>query len=811
MVPALLLALELELDAELWSSAAGFRLPIPAAATSEKEGDGVRSSCTSFGSTVLPDAMDMIFASLSSLDARILSFRRSLASPLSGSVMPVDESEQVRGGCLIEKEKGCQLCGKSSKTNYICLNPDCLFVGCGRDDKRHALEHYQLRHKPDDSRYHGFTLNTLAYQCWCYECDDVISPPVFRNMEPDDAATTVSSLNSTSNRRKSSRASVVQLPNGIALQALLNCPSIMGFFQKCCGFVYRHGNRRISESMCKLVDMMFSANMYQCGNYLMVRQVVSPSRLVREVKLINPMFHGYTQQDTMDFVRCIFERIHDEIKARIPCHEHSSDADGANSRRKSERLARQEENRKNGKSKDHPQYRSIISDTFGGLLRSEINCLTCSNISVKDDPFYDVSVQICATPEGSKPTKTSFGYIGNLFSSLGESIGLNGKPVKLETCLAAFCAPETLEGKDRYKCEKCNSLVDSKKSLKFKELPQVLCLQLKRFRHESYFSSKIGTHVLFPIDNMDMSPYLHPAASEESKRETRYYLSSVISHRGTFSGGHYVAYCRSLAAGQWLEFDDSTVTVVSEEEVAKVQAYTLFYSLVDWNARREREEWVSIISEAKPEETDGVYISREWYNRWCTMAEPGPLDNSELVCPHGYLSCEALVDPVELVQFLPIDAYNALSSRHGEVSEIAPLKSPVVCAQCIEEEKALDARRKQEEKDIQSLDTSAIKPGEFWYLISSEWLVAWGQFKSTCAPPPGPISNDRLMRGTEPRPNLLRGTHYRGVNRNVWHYFHGVYGGGPVLVRKSINIYGPEPERQEVDSSDEVYVDVVGQ
>jgi ubiquitin carboxyl-terminal hydrolase 20/33 len=398
-----------------------------------------------------------------------------------------------------------------------------------------------------------------------------------------------------------------------------------------------------------------------------------------------------------------------------------------------------------------------------------------------------------------------------LFSSLGESMGLNGKPVRLETCLAAFCAPETLEGKDRYKCERCNQLVDSRKTLKFKELPQVLCLQLKRFRHESYFSSKIGTHVFFPIDNMDMSTYLHSAASDETKRETRYYLSSVISHRGTFSGGHYIAYCRNLVTGQWLEFDDSIVTVVSEEEVSKVQAYALFYSLVDWNARSEREEWIATINEADPKGTEGVYVSREWYNRWLTMADPGPLDNGELVCSHGSLFCEKLVNPSDLVQFIPTSVYSALASRHGEISNMPPLKDPSNCQQCIDEEDALNARRKREEKDIQALDTSKIELGEFWYLISSEWLVSWGQFKSGTGAPPGPISNDHLMRDNEPRLNLLRGAHYRGVNRNVWQYFYRIYGGGPMLVRKSINIYGPSLEDQQVDSTDEMYVDVVGQ
>jgi ubiquitin carboxyl-terminal hydrolase 20/33 len=41
------------------------------------------------------------------------------------------------------------------------------------------------------------------------------------------------------------------------------------------------------------------------------------------------------------------------------------------------------------------------------------------------------------------------------------------------------------------------------------ELPEVLCIHLKRFRHELMFSSKIGCYVSFPLEGLDMRPYLH--------------------------------------------------------------------------------------------------------------------------------------------------------------------------------------------------------------------------------------------------------------------------------------------------------------
>lgn len=370
---------------------------------------------------------------------------------------------------------------------------------------------------------------------------------------------------------------------------------------------------------------------------------------------------------------------------------------------------------------------------------------------------------------------------------------------------------------------------------------------MKRFRHDSYFSSKINGHIIFPMDNLDLTPYIHESALQNGarscggtgRRETRYYLSAIISHRGTFGGGHYVAYCRHGGTGQWLEFDDSTVRVVREEEVAGIQAYVLFYSLVDWHARREREEWLpSIPLNTQPsgtEEKDGVYISRQWINRWSTIANPGPLDNGELQCPHGEIAPDREINVNHLVQWVPFGTYANLVRRHGECSGLAPLRIAHPCARCTEESTALAERRRREEEDIQALDTSSIKNGEYWYLISSEWLFRWGQFKAGEAPPPGPISNDLLLMpisGTdgeqarngsalnaESRPNLVRGTHYRGVNKRVWDYFVSIYEGGPPIVRKNINIYGPAPSPNQVinsnnntesSSTDEVYVDVVG-
>lgn len=42
-------------------------------------------------------------------------------------------------------------------------------------------------------------------------------------------------------------------------------------------------------------------------------------------------------------------------------------------------------------------------------------------------------------------------------------------------------------------------------------------------------------------------------------------------------GGHYIAYCRNNLNNLWYEFDDQSVTEVSESTVQNAEAYVLFY------------------------------------------------------------------------------------------------------------------------------------------------------------------------------------------------------------------------------------------
>lgn len=82
----------------------------------------------------------------------------------------------------------------------------------------------------------------------------------------------------------------------------------------------------------------------------------------------------------MDFFRLILDRLHEELKYAVPASALIEDsANNRKMRRKSGRLA--SKNNVNGEeSGEKIVYKSVISDTFGGILRSEVQCHKCNKV-----------------------------------------------------------------------------------------------------------------------------------------------------------------------------------------------------------------------------------------------------------------------------------------------------------------------------------------------------------------------------------------------------------------------------------------------
>ncbi|RWS29211.1 ubiquitin carboxyl-terminal hydrolase 31-like protein [Leptotrombidium deliense] len=175
----------------------------------------------------------------------------------------------------------------------------------------------------------------------------------------------------------------------------------------------------------------------------------------------------------------------------------------------------------------------------------------------------------------------------------------------LTDCFEMYFREEKLAGENAWVCPACKRRQQCIKRLSLWSVPQVFIVHLKRFRQASTTQrNKLSTLVLFPLNGLDMNPYLVPKlkfchnqtakinaangvintlpASHRSSRyvkneENVFDLYAVCNHNGNMQSGHYTAFCKNPVDGQWYSYDDTKVTSITEDCVITADAYILFY------------------------------------------------------------------------------------------------------------------------------------------------------------------------------------------------------------------------------------------
>uniref|UniRef100_A0A8C8HI71 Ubiquitin carboxyl-terminal hydrolase n=1 Tax=Oncorhynchus tshawytscha TaxID=74940 RepID=A0A8C8HI71_ONCTS len=458
------------------------------------------------------------------------------------------------------------------------------------------------------------------------------------------------------------------------------------------------------------------------------------------------------------------------------------------------------------KKQKQSHYRSVISDIFDGSILSLVQCLTCDRVSTTVETFQDLSLPIPGKEDLAKlhssihqnlPAKTgvsldvygSQGWITYIMDSIRRFVvscipsWFWGPMVTLEDCLAAFFAADELKGDNMYSCERCKKLRNGVKYCKVLRLPEILCIHLKRFRHEVMYSFKINSHVAFPLEGLELRPFL---AKDSPSQVTTYDLLSVICHHGTAGSGHYIAYCQNVINGQWYEFDDQYVTEVHETVVQNAEAYVLFYRKSSEESVRERQKVVDLASMKEPSLLQ-FYISREWLNKFNTFTEPGPISNHTFLCQHGGIPPNKYHYIDDLVVILPQNVWEYLYNSFGGGPAVNHL---YVCAICQVELEALAKRRKVEidtfirlNKEFQAEEAPTVI-----LCISMQWFREWESFvKGKDNEPPGPIDNSKIgvMKGGHVQ--LKQGADYGQISEETWQYLLGIYSGGPeIAVRQTV-------------------------
>ncbi|KAI9802185.1 MAG: hypothetical protein M1825_002905 [Sarcosagium campestre] len=208
--------------------------------------------------------------------------------------------------------------------------------------------------------------------------------------------------------------------------------------------------------------------------------------------------------------------------------------------------------------------RSWVHELFEGTLTSETRCLTCENVSQRDEPFLDLSVDL---DEHSSVT----------------------------SCLRKFSEEEMLCERNKFHCDVCNGLQEAEKRMKIKRLPRILALHLKRFQYTEDLQrlQKLFHRVVYPYHLR-----LFNTTDDAENSDRLYELYAVVVHIGGGPyHGHYVSIIKTEGRG-WLLFDDEMVEPVDKSFVQNffgdrpglACAYVLFYQETTLEAVQREQE-----------------------------------------------------------------------------------------------------------------------------------------------------------------------------------------------------------------------------
>ncbi|ETN78832.1 ubiquitinyl hydrolase 1 [Necator americanus] len=144
----------------------------------------------------------------------------------------------------------------------------------------------------------------------------------------------------------------------------------------------------------------------------------------------------------------------------------------------------------------------------------------------------------------------------------------------LQQCLSSHFSQTTLDGDCRWNCPRCRAPKRASRLTKLWSLPPVVVVHLKRFSMENGDYAKNTMPVDFDPGRLDLSEYLHQNSPENPEP---YRLYAVTNHCGRLNSGHYTALVCHGTTGEWLRFDDESVSSSSANGINTSEAYMLYY------------------------------------------------------------------------------------------------------------------------------------------------------------------------------------------------------------------------------------------
>ena len=255
---------------------------------------------------------------------------------------------------------------------WLCLYPDCYMLGCS-DDVQGSPDH-STKHQ-DNYSHHHIQLNITTRKVWCYGCvreitSDMasclsskileVSSPTKTEVQTSQLSTSFSSepnaygkpinpkqddafvakgasideqerIEMNNGRTSRNVGGLVGLSNlgntcymNAALQCLSNIPALSDFFITCPALVTVSTLQQVSENgrnktgvskayMNHIKDIWTVQNEQSTQHPFYGNRYVAPSRLMLAFKNAYPMFRGFHQHDSQEFLRCFLDQLHEEL------------------------------------------------------------------------------------------------------------------------------------------------------------------------------------------------------------------------------------------------------------------------------------------------------------------------------------------------------------------------------------------------------------------------------------------------------------------------------------------------------------------
>lgn len=301
--------------------------------------------------------------------------------------------------------------------------------------------------------------------------------------------------------------------------------------------------------------------------------VVSPTKFLETLRKENEMFRTSMHQDAHEFLNLVLN----EVVANVDANAKKLEADKG----------------MNGSTKDGSFEKALamampanttgirsststgwVHELFEGTLTSETKCLTCENVSQRDEAFLDLSVDL-------------------------------DQHSSVTSCLRKFSEEEMLCERNKFHCDRCGGLQEAEKRMKIKRLPKILALHLKRFKYTEDLQrlQKLFHRVVYPYHLR-----LFNTTDDAEDPDRLYELYTVVVHIGGGPyHGHYVSIVKTQDRG-WLLFDDEMVEPVDKSFVRNffggqqslACAYVLFYQETTLEAVKREQEAEKALAVAQP-------------------------------------------------------------------------------------------------------------------------------------------------------------------------------------------------------------------